>query len=285
MRWPLGLHWAMRAYHEVRPLGCSYVWVNADTLGDPAYANDTRALVESGLDFVLEIKFNTEARLTNQGGCWERDCRNVRGLLRSLGLLSRMIGVQIDDEFYSNFAMGAGHWPRELWPSVPRAARLRWHDLLPEVGEHVERRITDLRQAFGSDLPAAGIGMAETGGVIPPRTRGLDWWGVNGYLGRRRPADVHRLYRDVRRVTSLPLMPVLGTYQDATTPLAPLATMAAAYLPVLEEHASCIWAVGLFCLHHPSQWPGAAHVQGRGLLELPEDYRRGVRWLADVYGR
>ena len=285
MRWPFGLHWAQRAYDQVRPLGASFVWVNADTIGDPAYADDIAAFVASGLDFVLEIKFTSEARLKNLDGCWERDCRNVRGLLRARGLTSRMIGVQLDDEFYSNFALGAGKWDRAAWPSVPRAARVNWMDLLPEVGEHVERRIADLRQAFGGDLPAAGIGMAETGGVIPPRTNGLDWWGINGYLGSRRPADVHRLYRDVVRLTRLPIMPVLGTYADATTPLAPLTAMAAAYLPVLDAHASRIWAVGLFCLHHPSVYQPQAHVRGRGLLELPDAYRDGVRWLTGAYGR
>ena len=287
-RWPIGYHWAMRAYDRVRDYGGSFVWLNADTIGDPAYAADTEAFVASGLDFVLEIKFNSEARLKNLDGCWERDCRNVRGLLRARGLLSRCLAIQLDDEFYSNFAGGAGHWSRDRWPSVPRAARLRWHDLLPTIGEHVERRIVELRQAFGSDMPAAGVGMAETGGVIPPRTNGLDWWGINGYLGtgRPRPADVHRLYRDVVRLTPLPIMPVLGVYDDDTSmPVPPLSTLAAAYLPVLEQHAPRIWAVGLFCLHHPSQYQPQAHVRGRGLLELPGAYRDGVRWLTQAYGR
>ncbi len=44
-RWPFGLHWAARAYDQVRPLGCSYVWLNADTIGDPAYADDIAAFV------------------------------------------------------------------------------------------------------------------------------------------------------------------------------------------------------------------------------------------------
>lgn len=287
-RWPLGLHWAQRAYDHVRPLGASFVWINADTIGDPAYADDIAAFVASGLGFVLEIKFTSEARLKNTGGVWERDCRNVRGLLRAHGLLGRCLAVQLDDEFYSNLSHGAGKWDAAAWPSIPRDGRKRWHSLLPEVGEHVERRIKELRQAFGSDMPAAGVGMAETGGVIPPRTAGLDWWGINGYLGRGRPRpeDVHRLYRDVRRHTHLPLMPVLGVYEDATSiPVPPLPTLAAAYLPVLEQHAPRIWAVGLFCLHHPSQYQPAAHVRGRGLLELPDAYRDGVRWLTQAYGR
>jgi hypothetical protein len=271
----------------VAPLGASFVWLNADTVGDPAYADDLAAFVASGLDFVLEIKFTTEARLTNADGVWVRDCRNVRGLLRAQGLLGRCLAVQLDDEFYARFATSAGTWSRAQWPSVPRAARLRWHDLLPTIGAHVERRIVDLRQAWGRDLPAAGIGMAEPGGIIPPRTDGLDWWGVNGYLGPTwpRPTDVHRLYRDVLRFTPLPIMPVLGVYEDTTSPpVPPLATLAATYLPVLETHADRIWSVGIFCLHHPSQWAPGAHVAGRGLLELPADYRRGVRWLADTYG-
>ena len=287
MRWPIGMHWAMRAYDQVRPLGCSFVWVNADTLGDPAYADETQALIDSDLDFVLEIKLTSEARLRDLGGAWSRDVANVLALLRELGLLARCLAVQIDDEFYSNFSAGAGHWRPSLWPSIPRP-RASWHHLLTEVGHHVEARCADVRRIWGADLPAAGIGMAETGGVIPPTQRHLDWWGINGYLGRGRttPAAIHALYRDVRRHTTLPIMPVLGVYDDATSiPVPPLTTMAAAYLPVLEEHADRIWSVGLFCLHHPSQWQPASHVSGRGLLELPEGYRRGVRWLADAYGR
>lgn len=284
-RWPFGLHWAQRAYDQVRPLGASFVWLNADTIGDPAFADDIAAFAASGLDFILEIKFTSEARLRNLGGVWERDCVNVLGLLHERGLLARCLAVQLDDEFFSNFVMGAGHWNAQRWPSIPRGWRT-WHALLGTVGALVEARIADLRRIWGADLPAAGIGMAETGSIAPPSHRGLDWWGINGYLGhgRPRPEDIHALYRDVRRHTSLPLMPVLGLYEDTTSqPLAPLPTLAAAYLPVLEAHAPRIWAVGLFCLHHPSVYQPQAHVQGRGLLELPDAYRDGVRWLTATY--
>lgn len=289
-RWPIGAHWATYAYTPARALGFTFTWINADVVGDPVYADDLQAFIDSGLAFILELKFTSEARLVNRDGVWERDVRNIRDLLRARGLLARCLAPQLDDEFLSRFATSAGSWPRADWPSVPRGhGRKTWHRYLPEIAAHVAARIADVRRIWGADLPARGIGMAETGGIVPPPLP-LDWWGVNGYVGHGRPtpAAIHALYDQVAAHTTLPLMPVLGVYEDRTTiPLPSVPTLGAAYLPVLEAHAAQIWAVGVFCLHHPSRWPGAdpAHVQGRGLLDgLPAEHRAAVRWLTRTYG-
>ena len=65
----------------------------------------------------------------------------------------------------------------------------------------------------------------------------------------------------------------------------PLAEMGAAYLPILEQHAASIWAVGVFCLHHPSTYAPDLHGRGRGVLELGEPYIGGVRWLTGYLHR
>lgn len=150
----------------------------------------------------------------------------------------------------------------------------------------VAARAHDIRRIFGRHV-GKGVGMAETGAVLAPAD-GLDWWGCDFYL-RSNPimadvATVHRYY-GIAAGRGLPIMPVFEVGADHGREPASVTEMAAAYLPVLHTHPSRIWAVGLFSLHHPSQWDAAAHPEGRGILEIGPVYEMAVRFLTGTYGR
>lgn len=271
---PVGVHWANGRYGEAADLGFSFVWMSADTLGDPAYADDWRAFTASGLDFVLHL-FMTEARLTNAGGCWERDCANALADLRSRGLLPRLLAIQLHDELHTQLAhvpsfIPAAHWPALV--TLPPALRLA------PVNVWLGQRVAELRAIWGAALPPHGIGIAEAGGVQDCTFSGLDWIGLNVYLGPGYYPDAAAMRRvyDAAAAGPYPLMPVLGVFSENGRPAPSLWELGAAYGPILAAHEGKCWALGCFLLAHP----GGAHGQGQGLLDLPPAYREAVSAFA-----
>jgi len=73
-------------------------------------------------------------------------------------------------------------------------------------------------------------------------------------------------------------------FADHHRPPLTLDVLARCYLPLLDRHAAAICAVGIFALHHPSQYAPDLHPEGRGVLELGQPYAAGVRYLTEVYG-
>lgn len=281
----IGAHWCNRAYPQAVDLGFDFCFLNPDTLGD---AEDARAFVASGLDFVLNF-FWTEDRLLNRDGAWVRDVEHAHAWLAERGLLGRCLAVQFDDEFYERVATNCGNpsvFRPAQWPILSTLAPRHGPSLLPLVADCHAERARQLADIFGADLPAGGFGCSATGAMELPTFRRQSWWGCDFYLGRpgwynADIATVHRLYEGAAR-SGLTLMPIVGVFGEVGQDPPPLADLAACYLPILDRYAT--WAAGVFLLHHPGTWE-PAHGEGRGLLELPAPYAAGVRWLTTAYGR
>jgi len=265
MRWPIGAHYCQHAYATARALGLTFTWLHADGLSDDARSvalHDAAGLLDSGLRYVLTFSLRHPGLLTD-GPRWCGYVEMARDRLRAAGALDRCLAVQFDDEYYSHmYRTGAD---------------------LHAASRHVAARAEDTRRIFGAAV-GAGVGMAETGAVMPP-TRGIDWWGLNVYLAHgyyTTPGQVAGIYDAAARL-GRPLMPILPLFADRGRAPLPLDALARCYLPLLERHAAAIFAVGLFCLHHPSTYQ-AGHDEGRGVLELGQPYAAGVRYLTEVYG-
>lgn len=269
MRWPIGAHWCQHAYAAARDLGLSFTWLHADGLSDDARSialHDAAGLLDSGLRYVLTFSLRHEG-LKPHGRFdrerWRAYVRMAHGRLREAGALGRCLAVQLDDEYYSHL--------HRVGARIVPASRI------------VAECALDVRLIFGRDV-GAGVGMAETGGVLPP-TSGIDWWGLNVYLAHgyyTSPGEVAAIYDAAARL-GRPLMPILPVFADRGRPPLPLDALARCYLPLLERHAAAIFAVGIFALHHPSQYQDG-HDEGRGVLELGQPYAAGVRYLTEVHG-
>lgn len=270
MRWPIGAHWCARAYPQARDLGFGFCWLAANGLSaDPRSREiaDTDGFLLSPMDYVLLFHLSDEARLLNLGETWTRHVSDTYDRLQSLGLLGRCVAVQLDDEFFTNEYVHRGM------------------QAMHDAGPHVAARADDVRRIFGGYL-GQGVGMSETGAVLPP-TRGIDWWGLDLYLGPGyydRASTVARLYAAAVSL-GRPIMPVLPLFVDGNRTPPTLDTLARCYLPLLEQHAASIFAVGVFALHHPSVYAPDLHRAGRGVLELSPAYAAGVRVLTELYGR
>lgn len=288
MRWPIGAHWCQRAWTQARALGLSFGWLNADGLSpDPRSREiaDPDGWLASGLSCVLTFHLSTEARVRDTAGAWTGSVESARDTLRAQGALDRVLAVQLDDEWYTRLAVSSRDprlFPPVDWPTLPLlspGAGLMYH-----AAPLVAARAHDIRRIFGRHI-GQGVGMAETGAYLIPLD-GLDWLGCDFYL-RSNPvfpdaATIHRYYRLAAR--RIRIMPVFEVGADHGRPAPDLAELAAAYLPVLHAHPAQIWAVGLFSLHHPSQWDPAAHPPGRGVLELGAAHEAAVRFLTNAYG-
>lgn len=289
MRWPIGAHWCQRAWREARALGLSFGWLAADGLSDDPRSReiaDTDGWSASDLSCVLTFHLSSEARLRDTGGAWTGYVEAARDTLRAQGALDRVLAVQLDDEWYTRLAAASTNpavFPPSAWPTLPLlspGAGLMYH-----AAPLVAARAETVRRVFGAHV-GQGVGMAETGAYLIPLD-GLDWLGCNFYL-RSNPvfpdaATIHRYYRLAAQW--LPIMPVFEVGADQHRPAPDLAELGAAYLPVLHAHPARIWAVGLFSLHHPSQWDAAAHPEGRGVLDLGQPYTDAVRAFTAAYGR
>lgn len=282
MTWPIGAHWTAYAYREAQALGLSFCWLSADGLSDdPASRQiaDTDGYLATPMDYVLTLHLSTEDRLLDRGGCWVRYLSLTRERMEAYRILGRCLAVQLDDEWYSRLYAGALGGP--AWPSAIGGGYQRVLQAAPLVAA----RARDVRRILGPHV-GQGVGMAETGALVPPSSE-LDWWGCNLYL-RSNPVvpdipTLHRLYRAAAGM-GVPIMPVIEVGCDSGRPPLSVAELGRAYLPVLEQHAARIWAVGLFSLHHPSQYAPEAHVPGHGILELGEPYTSAVRALTAAYG-
>lgn len=269
MRWPIGAHWCQRAWTEARDLGLSFGWLNAEGLGGDSRSRqiaDTDGFLACPLDYILTFSLRADPRyLTNEGGAWTRYVSQTRDLMADLP--ATCLGAQMDDEYHSHLLATRGI------------------DAVREAGPLLAARAEDVRRILGPRV-GQGVGMAETGAVLPP-TEGIDWWGCNVYLGPgyyRDPRRVAAIYRDAARINR-PLMPVLPLFVDGAASPVPMDRLAACYLPLLTEHAARIWAIGLFALHHPSTWDRDAHPPSRGVLELGAAHEAAVRFLTGTYGR
>ena len=100
----IGAHWCARAYPQAVELGFDFCWLNPDTFGNPFYAVDLQAFIDSNLDYVLTFNWS-EDRLLNRGEEWTNDVRHAYAWLRERGLLRRCLAVQFDDEFYGQFGL------------------------------------------------------------------------------------------------------------------------------------------------------------------------------------
>lgn len=285
----LGAHWAQRAFSEAKALGFDFVWLNADTLDDPAYQQDIKDLTESGLSYVLTFGFTSEDRLLDHGGAFRHDVANCLRSLQYRGLIDRCLAIQLDDEFYARLYSSAGRWPAADWPLVSKLppeydaqGRPHWRSLVPIAAQVIGQRIADIKSIFGPLMPALGVGLAEPGGVDPPNAQGQAWWGCNFYLSPHYMPDiatVHRMY-GLAAAKGLRLMPVLGMFAEADEAPASLETLAACYLPVLERYRERIDMVGVFLLNHPGHYDARHGAPGQDLLTLGEPYTEGVRWLS-----
>ncbi len=265
--WPIGAHYCRPAYTEARADGLTFTWLHADGLTDDPRSialHDAAGLLASGLRYILTFSLRHPG-LLEDGPRWCGYVETARDRLRDAGALDRCLAVQFDDEFYSHLYAGG--------------------EDLAAAAVHVAARAADTRRILGPAV-GVGVGMAETGAVRPP-TAGVDWWGLNVYLAQgyyTDPREVARIYTEAARL-GRPLMPVLPLFADDDHPATRLDALAPCYLPLLARHAAIIWAVGLFCWHHPSQDAPRDHRPGRGVLELGEPYRAAVRALTAIAGR
>lgn len=267
--WPIGAHFCRPGYTEARAHGLAFTWLHADGFTDDPRSievHDAAGLLGSGLHYILTFSLRHPGLLTD-GPRWCGYVEMARDRLQAAGALDRCLAVQFDDEFYSHLH--------------------RHGEDLAAAAVHVAARAADTRRILASAV-GAGVGMAETGGVRPP-TAGIDWWGLNVYLADgyySDPTEVARIYAEAARL-GRPLMPILPVFADgdADAPVQPLDVLASCYLPLLARHAAVIWAIGLFCWHHPSQDAPRDHRPGRGVLELGEPYRSAVRALTAIAGR
>lgn len=281
----IGAHWSSRAYPQAVELGFDFCWLNPDTFGDPTHQDDLAAFIASGLEYVLTFSWS-EDRLLNRGEAWTIDVRHTYAWLGNRGLLRRCLAVQFDDEFYERVVTSCGNpsvFPPAQWPILSSLPATLGPTLLGTVAHFHGERARELAQIFGDDLPAAGFGCSATGAMELPTFPQQQWWGCNFYLGPGYlpdAASVHRLYAGAAR-TGLQLMPILGVFADGDREPPSLMALADCYLPIAEQYGA--WAVGVFCLHHPSTYD-PAHGPGRGILQLPSHYAEGVRWLTAKYG-
>lgn len=285
---PVGVHWATHAEEEARNLGFGWMFLSATDVIDPAKRAEIDAFARSGLECVLVTSWHTEGMLFNTNGEWESYIHAVYDGLKVRNLLSRVLALQFDDEFYSRIASNAGN-PHVFHPtSWPLLSHIRPTPyLLPEAARLLNTRAREVQRIFGPDFPSQGIGLAEPGGVDPPNFPLQKWWGCNFYLGRPGwyipdAAEVQALYEGAAR-KGLLLMPVLPIFGDHGQPPPSVAELAACYLPILQTHDPRIWAVGVFCLNHPSSWAPSLHGEGRGILQLPPQYSEATRWLTRFY--
>lgn len=271
---PVGAHWVRGAYREAADLGLTFCWMRANTLGNPAFDADWGDFEESALDCVLEIDVN-EALVTDRGGCWRRDMENVYRELEQRGLIDRILAGQMADELHTRAANAGELLSAAAWPGLSRVPPQYRPGVL---NAWLEPRVAELRAIWGNAWPSAGLGIAEAGGVADVAFEGLDWVGLNVYLGPGYYPDAASMARvyDQAAAGPYPLMPVLGIFDAAGHPLPSLFDLGRAYGPILEAHAARCWALGIFCLHHPSVYDGR-HSAGRGLLQLDPLYREALR--------
>jgi hypothetical protein len=272
----IGFHFVSGAYREAVDLGATFTWINPDVIGGP----DWLEWEASGLDGVLQIYVNQD-RLFDTGGCWRRDVTNTVNALRQRGLLSRLLAIQLHDELHTRVTHQPNILTDDQWPAlvhVPPAHRLMLLNVL------LGARALELRAIFGADLPPHGVGIAEAGGVANVLFPGLDWLGLNVYLGPGYYPDAASMARvyDAAVKGPHPLMPVIGCFADGASQPPSLFDMGAAYGPIFSQHAAKFWAVAFFCLRHPSAY-SADHLPGRGLLQLDPSYREAVRMFIRQY--
>ena len=243
-RWPIGAHWTQHAYDEALDLGLAFTWLNADGFTDDPRSvalADVDGCLASGLRFVLTFALSSEDRLHNTGGCWTTHVAQVRDRLIARGALDRCLAPQLDDEWYTN-------------------RRYHGHDIGAD-SVHVAARAEDVRRIFGAAV-GAGVGMAETGSVLPP-TIGIDWWGLNVYWawGYHDRAKVIALYADAARLGK-PVMPILPLFADAPWPPMPLDQLAS-LLPAPARAARDVHLVRGRVLPAPSKHLGPGVACGR----------------------
>lgn len=274
----VGFHWSARAYDEAVALGATFCWMNADTIGQPDHADDWRDWEASGLDAILKIEM-TEARLHDTAGVWQRDMTNLKNGLAERGLLTRVLALQIDDELHTRMAHQPSIMADDQWPGLVHLAPT---DRIRPLNVWLGQRARELRDLWGDDWPAAGLGIAEAGGVAEVTFPGLKWVGLNvyrnrGYYGDQdEPAKAMAAVYDQAAAGPYPLMPVIGVFTDGLQSPPSLWELGAAYGPILDAHAARCWALGIFCLHHPSVYDNR-HPPGRGLLEIDPIYRAAVK--------
>lgn len=263
---PIGAHWCQRAWTSAHLLGFTFCWFPAEGLSDDPRSReiaDTHGFRAQPLDYILTFSLRADPRyLTDQDGAWTRYVSETRDRLADLP--ARCLAVQLDDEWYSHVYATRGD------------------TAMRETGVHVARRAEDVRRILGPRV-GQGVGMAETGAVLPP-TAGIDWWGLNVYLAHgyyTDPRKVAAIYRAAARL-GRPLMPILPLFADRGRPVMGLDALASCYLPLLFGHAPRIWALGMFCLHHPGQYDPVTHGEGRGILELGPEYAAAARWLTEA---
>jgi hypothetical protein len=272
----VGFHFVSGAYREAVDLGATFTWINPDTIGSP----DWLEWEASGLDAVLQI-FVDQNRLFNTGNRWTIDVTNTLNYLRHRGLLHRLLSIQLHDELHTNAAHQPNKFLPSQWPAlvhVPPPHRIMFINVL------LGQRALELRGIFGADLPPHGVGIAEAGGVANVLFPGLDWIGLNVYIGQGyyTSSDAMLAVYDTAAAGPFSLMPVIGCFADGANQPPSLPMMEVAYGPIFAKHAAKFWAVAFFCLRHPSAY-SADHLPGRGLLQLDPSYREAVRMFIRQY--
>lgn len=296
MRWPIGAHWADKAYPEAIDLGFSWCFVSATDLinTSPDKVANIQEFIASGLDFVLATSWHTESMLLNSEGAWDQYLYWVRDAMWAHGLMRRCLAAIYDDEFLSRLWAKAGDhavFPPAIWPNVSRC-RPNDPGVIAEAAHILADRMRDMRRIFGADMPPGGIGLSETEAYDWPNVVGQDFWSLDLYRGRPgwyipTTEKVHEYYAAAAE-KGLRLMPVIPVFSDGGHAAVSVGDLAECYLPLLERHGSRIDWLAVFCLHHPSQYDARHEAnghKGRGILQLPYDRRDAVRWLTRTYGQ
>lgn len=272
-------HWIERAVPFALGLGLRGGWHNPDTDG-ATLLEACRA--DAGFRFIFN-PFFIQVRLLDTGGTWQREMTHAVTWLVEQDLVDRCAAIQFDDEWWSALAgtrlvNDPGHWPALVGLSLAQ----RWA-LRHQAAQAFVARARQLRTIWRlTGRPCPPIGMAESGAVLPPEFEGQEWWGVNAYYLPGKDysptaAGVQRLYDAVWAVTRLPVQPVVGIFQEPGTTLPPLEALASCYWPILQHPR--VWSVGLFAVHHPTQYDPRHGPPAQGVRELPAGYADGVRAL------
>jgi len=281
-------HFVEKAQAVARDLGIRGRWIDVNQIGSPGYAAEAVdwCLSDYQARFILFIPWS-QNRLFDEpgdfvgGSAWQHMQVPIRWL-RDMGIAHQCSHIQLDDEPWSRLSGWGDPRHAAAWPMFTGKAPSECWAARFQLAEQLTERIRDLRAIWSTvhGTPCPPIGIAESGGVVPPVVSTQDWWGLNIYVGSGylpTPQAVQHIYAQAWAFTPLPIMPVLPTFTERGAAPANFDTLMQTYAepftvhgrsyPAILEHPQT-WAAGVFCVRRPSQ-DDAAHGDGVGLTRLP----------------